>query len=132
LKPTIVLRTQSPNTFVAALTFASQALGKRGNRWVAGTLLPDGTYLDDYVEPTPLESIRERWRRKRRKYVIGIDAQLPRDVAAALMARASGRPVVAAAGELAEHLGVVDASELFNFEEIKYDAAGLMWPPDGS
>jgi hypothetical protein len=131
LEPTIILRTRNQNTFLAALTFTRQALGKRGGRWVSGTLLPDGSYLDgQFVPPTHLESIRERWRRKRREYVVGINAQLPPVLAAALTAKRGGIPVVSAAGELAEHLGAEGASVLFNFEEITYDAAGHTWPPD--
>jgi hypothetical protein len=114
---------------VSGLAIASQGLGKRGERWVAGTLLPDGTFLDDYIEPGPLEWIRERWRRKRREYVIGAELQLPPEVASAITIERGGMPVLAVAGELSEALGAVGASMLTNFHDITYDPSGLPWPP---
>jgi hypothetical protein len=117
---------------VAGLAVASQGLGRRGDRWVAGTLLPDGTYLDDYVEPGPLEWIRERWHRKRREYVIGVDLPLPPDVASAITAKRGSIPMVAAAGDLSEALGAVGASTLLNFHDVAYHPGGLAWPPDSA
>jgi hypothetical protein len=134
MKPKIVLRTRNPDTFLAGIMFVSQshAFGKRGDRWVSGTLLPDGSYVDDYVTPTPLENLRERWRRKRREYVIGVDAELPPEVAEAITVKRGGVPVVTAAGDLLDHLGVVGGSVLFNFDDISYHSSGLEWPPEPS
>ena len=96
--PTVVVRPASMNTAVL-IAGVLHSFGRQGRDWVAGTLLPDGRFLDgDLAQCGPIEWIREWTSRHRRLYELGFDPGFDTDWVESDEANSSLMKIIAAVG----------------------------------
>lgn len=121
VKPTVVAWTSKIDTAVQVAATLRAAGLKPQEDLVAGTLLPNGTFVDnDLLQPSPIEWFRERFGRRRRRFAIGVRLTIPDAKWEEEETKDGLLKTIAVAGLVWPGIDVQD---------IAIDREGLAWPP---